>query len=61
MIFSAPCPTCMKYRTVKGLVTTYDKHGYWQCLLPDGKWHHKTRFGKAFHKMALKYFEDIAP
>lgn len=60
MIFSAPCPTCLNYRKAKGLPWNA-KHIYRQRRLHDGKWRHKTRFGRAFHKMAVDYFDEAAP
>lgn len=56
LMFSAPCPYCAQEYERMGTVPQ-DKHLYWQKRLPNGKQRHKTPFGRAFHKRAVKNFQ----
>jgi hypothetical protein len=59
MIFSVPCPHCCKYRESMGL-SFDDRHSYWQqnLLAQNPKWRHPTKFGKEYHKMALRKLKE---
>ncbi len=53
LILSIPCSLCTKYYKQRGS-NPIKKNLYLEQKLPNGKSRHTTRFGRAFHGMALK-------